>query len=309
MRKMALFAGAATALLCWGGAASAKGMTIAQLKAMATDLGYDVTVEGNRVTIPDQGKEKWNAYLGLSEDGSNVKIYIPMSNIPPEKRAAVPYRDILLSNNVVRYYFALNTNDGGDEWIDVEADYDTASLNKQSLRKAIDGLVARLGETEGLWNQDNWKVAAAAPATAAPTASACLTDKGPLGAKNVSLVSRKAAEVGDIQQRPTAAFKPGEPFLVYLEPTGFSCKPGPNGHTLADIDGSLKLVQGDKVLFEKTDYLKGVLDSDGPIRSVFFNLSASIDGVPPGAYALKFALRDVYGDRNADVVVPLTVAP
>ena len=309
MRRSMTYAGAALALLCFCGAASAKGMTAAQLKALTAALGYDAKADGDTVTIPDQGRSKSDVFLNLYDDGTAMEVNVPLEAIPPEKRAAVPYRALLLANDGERYNFVYH-DDGKQEWISLHAIYDTATLNNQSLRKALDGLLVRLDGTENIWSQDNWKVAAAASPAPAPAASAaCLTDKGPLAAKNVTLVSRKAAETGDIQKRPDNAFKPGEPFLVYLEPTGFQCKAGPNGHILADIDVSLKLVQGDKVLFEKPDYLTGALDSNGPINTIFYNLSADITGLAPGSYALKFDLHDIYGDRKTQAVVPLTVAP
>ena len=49
--------------------------------------------------------------------------------------------------------------------------------------------------------------------------------------------------------------------------------------------------------------------SDETIHVIRINLDDDIDGMIPGAFALKATLLDTIGQKSAEVILPFTVAP
>ena len=198
MRYTMRLAAAALVLLVGSGAGWAKGMTLEQLHALALGLGYEATIDDGNVVIPDQGKSHQNLYMTLIDEGARVELTSPLYWVDGDKKAAVPYEALLRANNDGSFAFAMGSDDK-HTWISLLGFYDSAILNKQSLRKAMDGLVAKLDATDALWNVDLWPAATVPKAASGPAVP--VTPAAPAGA---------ASPAGSGTASPSPAATPGK---------------------------------------------------------------------------------------------------
>lgn len=153
------------------------------------------------------------------------------------------------------------------------------------------------------------------PPAAAPAPSVATVQPAPAkpyATRRALYVTRKAADFGDVEARPSNVFKPGEPLLTYIEPVGEATQSiGSDQIGFGVIvDFEVRTPEGKALATQKS-----MIDRDVAVKraegepNFFLNLSLDLDGFPPGNYVLVYTLRDKLSGRTLDVPQPFTIAP
>ncbi len=322
-RKTIAWAGALLLFLSTPEIGLAKGLSLKQVKSLLTDLGYEPTDrDASRISVDDQGRFKRDINFALNDDTTVLNIYAPLSEIPEEKRVAVPMEDLLKANDsTTPFAYAIVTVEG-KERLDMEATFDTGTVNKQMLRRTIDALVAAMDAGEPLWGEDHWTVPAAAIAAAAPktaeppkTLEAAKADffaaweKAPLRIQHGMFVAESATSYGTYTRRPDNVFKPGETITAYMEPEGYVWKALDDDVKSTDISFDMLLSDKDgTVIADKTQFLSKSFKAHGNILGLFLNIDLNANGLPVGEYQVRYTMHDLNGDKSAEITLPFKVA-
>jgi hypothetical protein len=125
----------------------------------------------------------------------------------------------------------------------------------------------------------------------------------PLGVSRVVFVTRKVEKFGEFQPRANAVFKPGEPIVLYVEPSGFIF-PGEKGGARIDMGINLKVATADgRVLLETPTTNKQ--NNPKGIANTFTNFNITLSAA--GKYAVSIAMTDNLTGRSLQYTVPLVV--
>jgi hypothetical protein len=134
-------------------------------------------------------------------------------------------------------------------------------------------------------------------------------EKTPLTAARVMFEAQKATGFGQYQERPNAVFKPGEPLITYLEPVGFVWKQTAPDlfHYALDFDFLLLTPDG-KVLGGKEGFLHVDQQSHARNLELMVNITATLNGAPPGKYILKYTMHDANSGKETSFQQPFEIA-
>lgn len=120
-----------------------------------------------------------------------------------------------------------------------------------------------------------------------------------LGFTEALLVAEPAAGYGIYNPRETAAFKPGEPIVIYVEPTGYGYGiPGEGLFAIGFIVDLQVRTTGGEVLGDSPNLTEINLTSRDQNREFQANITYTLDGLAPGRYLLQTTLRDKNSVRN-----------
>ncbi len=319
-RTVAAFVGAVVMLVGTADVAAAKALSLKQLKDILSDLGYEPTDQAdNRISLDDQGRFKRDIQFALNDDMTVLNIYTPLTDIADDKKAAVPASDLLKANDSTGpFAYAIVTNDG-KERLDIEGYFDTATVNKQMLRRTIDALVSAQDEGEPLWNDDHWATPTAQnnpPRTSDKTLDEAKAEfdaaweKSPLTIRHGMFVAEKPQEYGGYVKRPDSTFKAGETLVSYTEPEGYVWKPLDGD--LQAIDLTMDMLLSDKdgaVLADQKGFASKSFRTHGKATSLFMTMDLNVNGLPPGDYQIRYTLHDANSAKTAELTLPFKAVP
>lgn len=120
-----------------------------------------------------------------------------------------------------------------------------------------------------------------------------------LGFTEALLVVEPAAGYGIYNPRETNNFKPGEPIVIYAEPTGFGYgEPGDGLYAIGFIvDLQVRTAVGE-VLGDSPNLTELNLTSRYRNREFQANITYTLNGLAPGRYVLQTTLRDKNSVKN-----------
>jgi hypothetical protein len=125
----------------------------------------------------------------------------------------------------------------------------------------------------------------------------------PLGVSRVVFVTKKVEKFGEFQPRANAVFKPGEPIVLYVEPSGFIF-PSENGGARGDMGVVLKVATADgRVLLERP--MTNKQNNPKGITNTFSNFNITLSAA--GKYAVSITMTDNLTGRSLQYTVPLVV--
>ncbi|GJD97532.1 hypothetical protein [Methylobacterium iners] len=135
-------------------------------------------------------------------------------------------------------------------------------------------------------------------------------EKMPLTQRRALFVSAPASLYGGYAERPTNVFAPGEKLLTYVEPVGYSWKPGADGTYQfgLTLDFAIKSADG-KILGGQDAFQSFDFTSRFKNRELFLSVTMSISGAEPGKYILVYTLRDKGSAKTSTFEQPFTIAP
>jgi len=142
--------------------AKAAPLTDDGLKGMLENLGYTVTVSGDkaphRYKIDESGNDlNYTVTLELSADkGTVLWIYAGLYEIPADKPAPSAALLALLAKNddIGPMFFSYNT---GNKLLYLNAPTSNVDLTPQILRQKIRNFVQKMDSTYSLWDVKSWK--------------------------------------------------------------------------------------------------------------------------------------------------------
>jgi hypothetical protein len=119
-------------------------------------------------------------------------------------------------------------------------------------------------------------------------------EKTPLSVRRILFVSEKAPLYGAYTERKTNKFLAGEPILTYMEPVGYTWKPGADNtfHFGVVVDFSVKTTSGE-ILGGQDGVLKYNIGSHDRLQELMINTTINLNGIKPGDYILTLTLHDV----------------
>lgn len=302
--------------------ASAKDLTIGQLKALVNDLGYQADSDDKSyVSITGQGKWQKTIFLTLQDNGESLEIYSNFGAIPDDGKKVVPYAEMLSANDDSPYYFSMGRVDGKPT-VFQETRMAGSMVNKQSLRKLIDARLVRIDATEPIWGQDHWAVAAAPVASAvsspanaaAPPAAQIFCSPSPgkdqLTLRSATFRSGPADTEGSKPPRPTSVFGPEEKMYVVLEIAGFQCNPVDDGkyRSVFAVKQDVKM-DSDKEYEPFSEFSKSLdIDPQKKIDTAFIDIAITAQWKMFGSFSFRYTVRDNVSGREASIVVPFSVS-
>lgn len=118
----------------------------------------------------------------------------------------------------------------------------------------------------------------------------------------------KATGYGAYIERAAAVFKPGEPIIIYVEPTAFTF--GKNDLGAKEFSLTTDFVLRDdkgETLFAKDDFVSVVQPVRYDNREVHFTLTIDLTGLPEGNFIGKFRVRDRHSAKSAMFDLPFAV--
>jgi len=120
-----------------------------------------------------------------------------------------------------------------------------------------------------------------------------------LGFTEALLVAEPAAGYGIYNPRETITFKPGEPIVIYAEPTGFGYgSPGDGLYAIGFIVDLQVRTAGGEVLGDSPNLTELNLTSRDRNREFQANITYTLEGLAPGRYVLQTTLRDKNSVKN-----------
>jgi hypothetical protein len=129
--------------------------------------------------------------------------------------------------------------------------------------------------------------------------------QSPLAFRTVRLVEAAGPNPVD---RANAAFNPGEPLVVYLEPVGYGYRAAgdQNGIDLG-IGLAIENATG-QVLSEAPDLFSFTREVAGKRRDLGWTVAFKVPALYPADYKAIFTVRDRNSDKSATFDVPFTIA-
>ena len=131
----------------------------------------------------------------------------------------------------------------------------------------------------------------------------------PLAFRTAVFVDEAPQGFGLYNPRADAAFKPGEPIIVYAEPVGYGWTDNGNG-TYGfgfTVDLAIKNAEGG-ILASQENYQRAEFVSRARNRELMLTFTLTLDGAPPGDYVVEYLLHDIAGDKQGTVSLPFTLA-
>lgn len=128
-----------------------------------------------------------------------------------------------------------------------------------------------------------------------------------LQVKPFLLVAQPARYYGDYRPRGNSVFRSGEAMQFYLEPKNLVYARSGEAYTPAfDVDMEVLSADG-KVLGKQQKFGTLRLQSRSPVQDLFMNLKVTLTGAPPGAYEVRFVVRDTNSKKSATVAQAVTI--
>jgi hypothetical protein len=117
--------------------------------------------------------------------------------------------------------------------------------------------------------------------------------EAPMVLKPFVVVSRPAKYFGDYDVRPSTTFSKGEKMYFYIEPKNLVNPPNAKGmyEPAFEVDLEVSSKAGDSL--KKPAFATFRLPGKSRVQDVYLNLTLSLDKAPPGAYTVRFLVRDL----------------
>lgn len=130
----------------------------------------------------------------------------------------------------------------------------------------------------------------------------------PLSVKPFVLVTRPAKFYGDFAPRVDAAFRGGEAQQFYLEPKNLVYPRTATGTYEPAFEVDLRVLTADGKLVVSQDRFGSFrLPTKSAVQDLYLNLKVTLSGAPPGAYSVRFVVRDLNSKKAATVTQPITL--
>lgn len=130
----------------------------------------------------------------------------------------------------------------------------------------------------------------------------------PLAFRQAVFVDEPPQGFGLYNPRPDAAFKAGEPVIVYAEPVGYGWTDNGNG-TYGfgfTVDLAIKNKEGG-ILASQENYQRAEFVSRSRNRELMLTFTLTLDGAPAGDYVVEYLLHDITGDKQGTVSLPFSI--
>lgn len=132
--------------------------------------------------------------------------------------------------------------------------------------------------------------------------------KSPLTFRKVLFV-KDAQGYGVYSPRDSSVFKPGEPLVIYVEPIGFGYGDHAIGGYEIGLTADLALSDAKgNLLLSQEDFVSVAIPVRYHNREFEMKITATLTGLPAGAYVAKFHVRDQNSDKSGDFELPFEVS-
>ncbi len=279
--------------------AATKTLSLSALQKLVSGLGFeDMGDKTSYVEIDNQGSRKLSIVLRPVDDDKYMQFYVRLGDVPKDKLTDMPSRKMLGYNDNHSFYFTLGGPD--DDLVFLQERLDASTITPQLVRQHIDDLNAAVDETVDLWDTSKWQ-------TSTPNAGC----KGP--GENASLIllnavfaSDNVSKFDDLHRRESSTFKLGDPFYIYIQPSGFSCIKE-EGSYKAKFDVDIQLILKDKVVVNQEGVLKPIFEAGVPIKNVDINITDKISGLIPEDFTIRVRVKDLVANKSVDAMLPLNI--
>jgi hypothetical protein len=163
---------------------------------------------------------------------------------------------------------------------------------------AQDGARPRLAQAEGALARRDYPAAIAALEQALRE----VRQAAPLAVESFALVGEPAKSYGAYAARPNAEFRGKEEMHFYLEPKNLVSSRSAAGLYEPGFDVDFEIVDEDGDTVAKQERFGSFrFTSKSALQDIYVNLHVSVEGAPPGAYEIRFTLRDANSPKTATV--------
>lgn len=130
-----------------------------------------------------------------------------------------------------------------------------------------------------------------------------------LSVRKAFFVAQHPDGFGQYVERAGNVFKPGEKLVTYAEPVGYGWKDAGDGIFEFGllVDFAVRSPTGE-VLAGKEDFARLVERSHARNREFMVVLTLDVHDAPPGAYVLRYTLRDITGPKTVAFDLPFKIA-
>ena len=279
--------------------AATKTMSLSALQKLVAGLGFEDTGDkSSYVEIDNQGSRNLSIVLRPVDDDKYMQFYVRLADVPKDKFTDMPSKKMLEYNDNHLFYFTVGGTD--NDLVFLQERLDALTVTPQLIRQHIDNLNAAVDETVDLWDTSKWQ-------TSTPSAGC----KGPgedpsLVLLNAAFASDNLSKFDDLHRRESSTFKIGDPFYIYIRPSGFACLKE-EGFYKAKFDIDIQLILKDKVVVNQESVIKPVFESSVPIKNVDINITDKISGLVPDDFIIKVHVKDLVANKSVDATLPLTM--
>lgn len=162
-----------------------------------------------------------------------------------------------------------------------------------------------------------FSLGAAAPAFAQPSLGAygavreallAVWDEMPFTALNVTLTSEPAKGFGQYETRSERSFAPGETVNVYAELVGYGAMATANGFYVRELAADLTLVDAEgNVRASQPNFFTSSTTTPERLLETYLSFTVTLGDFEPGDYVLRYAIRDLAGEKQASFELPITL--
>ena len=309
---LALALGISSAAVLPSAAEARDKLTVDALKTMVTGLGYEATSDSDSVGITVSGKHELNVQLQISDISPVLYIYThPGDGVAEAKLASVPALDLLKYNDNHPEFFALTHFKDGLVKVALIEEIEESAVSPKSLRTTIDRLAKAVGDSEELWDPDQWSsttIQVPKSLEAGQAQVEKIWEKMPLGVRRAVIVAKEAPMFGNYEPRANSTFKADETILTYLEPVGYLWTPADDGFYKFGVSVDLEVLKPDRTIVAgKKNFASLPITDRSKIQELMLNLSLHLHDFDPGDYTLTYTLHDLNGPKTASISLPFQV--
>ena len=279
--------------------AATKTMSLSEVKKLVAGLGLeDAGDKTSYVEIDNQGTRNLSIVLRPVDDGKYMQFYVRVGDVAKDKINDMPSKKMLAYNDNHSFYFTIGGPD--DDLVFLQERLDASTVTPQLIRQHIDDLIAAVDDTVDLWDTSKWQ-------TSAPSAGCKgLGEEASLVLLNAVFASDNKSKSDDVHRRASSTFKIGDPFYIYIRPSGFACIKE-EGSYKAKFDVDVQIILKDDVVVDQKGIMKPVFDAEVPIKNVDLNITDTISGLIPENFLIKVHVKDLVANRSVDATLPLTM--
>jgi hypothetical protein len=133
-------------------------------------------------------------------------------------------------------------------------------------------------------------------------------NRSPLGFRTALFVEGEVGGYGLYTPRPAAAFKAGEPIVVYAEPYGYAWKDQGNGAYAFGFFCDMQIRnKAGEILVKQPDFGRFQFTSRTRNREFMLKLTLNLNEAPAGDFVLEYVVRDAYSDKTALISLPFAI--
>jgi hypothetical protein len=124
----------------------------------------------------------------------------------------------------------------------------------------------------------------------------------PLALEKFMPVQEPAKAYGGYVPRKNADYRPGEDLHFYLEPKNLVYPQAADGTYRPAFDVSFEIVDKDGDTVARQERFGSFqFMSRSALQDIYVNLHLTFEGAPPGAYEIRFTVKDTNSDKTATV--------